>query len=259
MEKELKRILEKLNGQVKDQEKIKAFNQFYQLVQFKERLERSGLTHDLYIKGKGFKFLEFSYLDSKGNAKHTREILNEVKRWLKEEKVTSPFLILHGKAGTGKTMLALKLLCLFFDNRYSVFWLEKKYFDMMIYRFQEKDDFLEMLMDVQVLVIDDFGTGYETDYRFSMLFTVLDHRYLRDKITILTMNNDTSLFRAIDETKTTGAEKEMKLLWDRLQEKGKFINFDYPSLRNKQYRLYASKNNTIIPLQRGETSNDFHV
>jgi len=208
-----------------------------------KRLEVSGLTVKDYQEAKEFKFLEFYYY-SNGKTKHSKSIIQKVRKWWKEDRKESPFLILFGEKGTGKTRLAKKIaIAALKDKTLNVYYTDKKQIDKKIYDFDTKEEFLDFLMEVKLLVIDDLLTGYSSEFSFAQIYTVLDHRYQQGMLTILTMNEDIRKHREKKEY------EDINLLADRLEEVGLFIHFDYPSLRNKRW-IEAAKNGDIRHLQK---------
>lgn len=201
---------------------------------FVNKLKASGLSISDYKRLKNFKFLIFKYLN-----KSSQQIRDKVARWYKDDYREKPFLVLYGNKGTAKTTLAKKLVLLWL-NRSNALFIKKTELDLKLHNFDELDEFLEKLKIVNLLVIDDFGTGYDTDYKMSHIFAVLDYRYDNDLPTILTSNlNLTEETANIDETREKGFLKDFALLVDRLKEKAVFVEFDYPSLRDKDILAQA--------------------
>ena len=206
--------------------------------ELRRHVEGIGLTLKQYRDAQAFRFLEFTYTVG-GQQKSTAEIKERIREWICGGWRATPFLILYGRKGTGKTKLAQKLAILL-SERHSVYYVDKKELDLRLYDFNSLEEFIDTLKSVDILIVDDFGTGYSTDYKSAYFFQVMNYRYENDLRTILTTNIDLLTVRG-DETSLRGEEKDMVLLVDRLREKGCFILFDYPSLRRPEIRRQAEK------------------
>ncbi len=190
---------------------------------FIERLKDSGMNENLYNRFKNFKF--------ETPTENHRKVKDKILRWLKEIWVEKPFLVLYGNYGTGKTMIAGKIATILFDKKRPVYFTTKKDFDLKITNFDENvSEFIEDLKQRELVVIDDFLSGYLTDYRFSQLFSILDHRYIERKLTIITANEDLRKHKG---------NSDFERLKDRLFEVGEFIYFNLPSYRSG--KIYQKK------------------
>lgn len=221
----------------KKKKEFEAIERLEKLQKLKERIRESGLTEEEVRKLKDWKFLEFQY-----GSKHTKRIKDKIVSWIREGYKDKPFLILYGNKGTGKTTLAKKILVLKL-SKYSVHFITHNRFNLKLYEFDKQSEFLDYLIDVDFLAIDDIGTAKETDYNFSKLFMVIDERYALNKPTIITTNTTFEDVKQINETKVSGKDRELVLMLDRFMEKGLFIRFDYPSLRNPKLLKQAQEGN----------------
>ncbi len=182
----------------------------------KEGLKNCGIPVSLYSKWKNTKLITTS---------ENRNTLLAVKRWWESEE-KKPFLLLYGNYGTGKTLLAGKIAVKQFDKNRQVYFTTKKDFDLSITNFNEDvNDFIQHLKEIELLVIDDILSGYLTDYRFSQLFSILDYRYLTEKLTVITSNEN------LLEYKSSNADWER--LKDRLHEVAETVYFGFESFRRK--------------------------
>ena len=261
-----KKTLEELVKEIKDANSLEKTQQAYEKIakmeqqflkqekisQFKETLLASGLTFDDYKKAKNFSFYQFYYLKN-GKAKHSKFIIQKVRKWWKETRKEKPFLVLFGERGTGKTQLAKKIAitAITSKEKLNVYYADKKHIDKRVYNFNSKEEFLDFLMEVKFLIIDDLLSGHTSEFSFAQIYTVLDYRYQQGKLTLLTMNEDIRKYR--EENKYD----DINLLADRLEEVAEFVHFDYPSLRNKDFLKYAQKGD-IRPLQQRKENKNFN-
>jgi DNA replication protein DnaC len=116
----------------------------------------------------------------------------------KNSKVKLQGMYLSGKTGSGKTHLACAILNeLIFryqvDCRYVK--VSKDFLEVLKASYQRDSDFYGQARDIEselanieVLVIDDFGAQKDTEWSNSKLYDLIDYRYERDKLTLLTSN-----------------------------------------------------------------------
>jgi DNA replication protein DnaC len=123
----------------------------------------------------------------------------DVKYWLEEEKSgKKKGMYLTGNTGSGKTMLACIILNeLIFKHKLKCMYakISKDFLSALKDTYQRDSEFhgqernIEMeFLNVDVLVIDDFGVQKESDWANSKLYDLIDGRYEREKITLLTSN-----------------------------------------------------------------------
>jgi len=210
--------------------------------------EGMGLSLEEYRTILTWKFLEFNYLTEKREKKNTKTIKEKILWWLKGGLKVKPFLVLHGKMGTGKTMVAKKLVVLL-SRHFSAYFVDVKDMYLCFYEFDKLAEHIEFFCDVGVLAIDDVGTGYSTDYRFAHFFQVMNYRYRYYKPTVITTNMNLLETKG-DETKLKGEEKDMVLFVDRLREVGHFVEFDYPSLRDPEMMKMALTKGFVVRHQK---------
>lgn len=98
-------------------------------------------------------------------------------------------LLIYGEVGTGKSFYAC---CIANEiiNRYQ----EQVYFTTIptliaaLQSFDNRDAMLATIESVTLLVLDDLGAERETSFAEEQLFTIVDHRLLAGKPTIITTN-----------------------------------------------------------------------
>ncbi|AZU97831.1 P-loop containing nucleoside triphosphate hydrolase [Vibrio phage LP.2] len=150
---------------------------------------------------------KFSDLDS--STEKQEKITSRVKRWCEEfqdDKNKVPSMIMTGKVGTGKTLLASCAINHLIEsnitrgesmyyaplNRYKII----KLVDMvrMLKDTWRRDsdkseiDLLRHLSKLDILVIDEVGMGFESDTEKMFVFDVIDGRYQNELPTILISN-----------------------------------------------------------------------
>lgn len=201
-----------------------------------EKLEEMGLTETEYQRAKETPWLIFEYETAEGK-KSSLIQLRAIRIWLR--RLSPTFLVLHGNPGTGKTLLATKIMVRL-SEELDCYFLDCQKFHRKAYSFRNIDRYMEHLCSVSLLVVDDYSAGYTTEYQQSLFFSILDFRYRNDKKTILTCNRN-PLKMVGDAREISGIDRYMILMADRLREKGMFVEFDYPSLRPPHVRKMAEE------------------
>lgn len=124
-----------------------------------------------------------------------------------------------GKPGSGKTLLAciiLQELMLkyalpgrFVDISRQFFQRLKRSYDSTDESYGTEGQILDSLIDVPFLVIDDFGVQRNTEWESEMLYTLLDARYEKEHLTIITSNVQINDFATIAYGRIHSRIKEM--------------------------------------------------
>ncbi len=142
-------------------------------------------------------------------------------------------MYLTGAPGTGKTLLAciiLNELILRYgiDCRYAK--INKDFLSALRNTYQKDSNFYgqeknieEEFAEVEVLVIDDFGVQKDTDWANSKLYDLIDARYEKQKLTLLTSNQPLIDWK----------EKGEGRVYSRLCEMAKEIKLECPDYRMK--------------------------
>lgn len=156
--------------------------------------------------------------------------------WKKQNRVKQG-MYLTGNTGSGKTLLAciiLNELMFRYEVKCRYAKINKDFLNALKDTYQKESEFygqersLEMeFSDVDILVIDDFGVQKESDWANSKLYDLVDSRYEKDKLTLLTSNSPLSDWK----------EKGEGRVYSRLCEMAKEIKLECPDYRTKyQFR-----------------------
>jgi DNA replication protein DnaC len=143
-------------------------------------------------------------------AKHLQDILdytNEVKQG------TANLCFLWGKYGTGKTHLAVAALRKIIHDHidddgqgwkpYLVDWAEHC---SMVQQSWDKDDnevhlsegqLWGLMKTADILLVDDIDKGRPSEWAMGKLYEVMQHRYMRERATIITANHSIEQLQAI--------------------------------------------------------------
>lgn len=96
-------------------------------------------------------------------------------------------IIFHGPVGVGKTHLAAAIVNYGMKKHY-LFCIIQSTPEMFFHIRQQNFQFVNALMDCDLLVLDDFGRERATDFVQETLFTVINARYEKQKPVIITTN-----------------------------------------------------------------------
>lgn len=137
-------------------------------------------------------------------------------------------LIFSGKAGTGKSHLAIAIAQFIMTKRTALY---SNALDLvrLIRDTWRKDseatelEVLDMLGNVDLLIIDEVGVQYGTDNEQMLMFDIINRRYRDLKPMILLTNLGTA---GLSEYLTERS-------YDRLRENGKWVTFEWESYRSK--------------------------
>lgn len=108
----------------------------------------------------------------------------------------SPSIIMYGKTGLGKTHLSLAVADKIIKNGFSVVYdSAENLFSRLAdenfshgYNNSDKREFLESIVSVDLLIIDDLGTEMENRYYKSVLYNIINTRYIHSLPIIINTN-----------------------------------------------------------------------
>ncbi|MGZ4957332.1 MAG: ATP-binding protein [Methylobacter sp.] len=138
-------------------------------------------------------------------------------------------LIFSGKAGTGKTHLALSI-AQYIMPKHTAMYINAMDAVRMVRDTWRKNseksetDVLDMLGSIDLLVIDEVGVQNGTENEQVLLFDIINRRYRDMRPTILLTNLGTSGF----------SEFITERSFDRLKENGTWVKFDWESYRGRR-------------------------
>lgn len=174
-------------------------------------------------------------------------------------------LILSGKAGTGKTHLAIAIAIEAMKHkRGALFRSVPELLDELRERAKNHDDFFQLMhrcKNVSCLVLDDLGKQKTTEAGMDYLYQIIDYRYRNRKQTIITTNAF-----SIDELENRFNEGKIEPLLSRILENGdcavirSAVNYRYAQQLDElfeedenEYRLYGE---TGTPCREYEESEE---
>jgi len=103
-------------------------------------------------------------------------------------------LLLHGRAGNGKTYLSFAIANAIYNQGKAVMAISiSKLLAVIKDSFDNhgdlgESDVLNTIKDASLLVLDDLGVEYKTAWAYEKLYTIIDTRYRSSKPTIITTN-----------------------------------------------------------------------
>ena len=147
-------------------------------------------------------------------------------------------LILAGKAGTGKTHLAVAIaIYVMKHGRQAIFRLVSTMLDEIQSAIRDNGDYdglMRQFKTVPCLVLDDLGHENMTSARASYLHQIIDYRYVHELQTIVTTNA-----KNIAELCNWNKEEYMLPMVSRILERGKWLTME----NTEDYRQKRSVDN----------------
>lgn len=157
-----------------------------------------------YAKNEHRKQVEASWLNN-----HKKNVISTLPKRLasnfssynfnKVDDVQRQSVFIYGEAGTGKSVLSAYIYQKFVQELYVL----RGYFSGLTYNyiifpdfisemqndFNDSNGLLKKCCECDVLVLDDFGIKKMTEYTYSIIYRVINHRYLTFKLTIINSNH----------------------------------------------------------------------
>jgi DNA replication protein DnaC len=195
-------------------------------IQEQERIEKR-----LNQAGIPLKFRDKSFDNYIADTAEKQNALTIAKHYLEEFEEnfkTGASLIFAGKAGTGKTHLAMAI-ALGVMPKHTAMYLNALDAIRMVRDTWRKDsskselEVLNLLGSIDLLVIDEVGVQAGTDNEQMLMFDIINRRYRDSKPMILLTNLDKKGF----------AEYMTERSADRLRENGSWVAFNWESYRKK--------------------------
>lgn len=146
---------------------------------------------------RSFTFEDWQPIKQGGNEQTARNVANQAYKVMKELDVQLFNVMFYGKAGTGKTSLALAILAGLTEKYSKMFvslveWRDMTYKSFHDEKLQQQLAVVEKYMrEVDVLILDDFGKETQKEAKekvAGMLFRLADAR--KGKATIITSNDN---------------------------------------------------------------------
>ena len=144
-------------------------------------------------------------------------------------------MYLYGGTGAGKTLLACSIineLMFRYQAKCRYAKISKDFLNALRDTYQKDSDFHgqertieQEFADVDVLVIDDFGVQKDSDWANAKLYDLIDTRYEKNKLTLLTSNSPLSDWK----------EKGEGRIYSRLYEMTREIHLECPDYRLKHH------------------------
>jgi DNA replication protein DnaC len=209
--KEKSELEAKIKKQMEDQEKIE------------RRLNKAGIP--IRFRDRNLT----NYVADTGDKKASLTIARDFVENFDDNYKNGMTLIFSGKAGTGKSHLAIAIAQAVMP-KYTALYINALDAIRMIRDTWRKDSehsetqVLDMLGSIGLLVIDEVGVQYGTENEQMLMFDIINRRYRDSMPMILLTNLGTDGFK----------EYMTERSYDRLRENGKWVSFDWESYRGKK-------------------------
>ena len=159
------------------------------------------------------KFCEYTFQNDSGNNKKIIETCHKyVMKWSEVFK-DNIGLLFWGDTGNGKTFAAACIANYLIDNEISVCMTSFPAIlnDLSGFTVRDKNEYIDELCDVDLLIIDDLGCERQSDFAMEIVYSVIDARYCKKKPMIITTNV------MLDEMKQT-RDLRLKRIYSRILE-----------------------------------------
>lgn len=148
-------------------------------------------------------------------------------------------MILHGDTGTGKTFYAACIANALAERGVNVLITNiPTLITKMSHDFErEKEEVLERISKVPLLILDDFGVERTSDYTIEKIYEIIDTRYRSGKPLIITTNNDVeNWFKSTDI--------RMERIYSRIREMCS-ITMQKMAGKERRYEIFEKKREDI--------------
>lgn len=203
-----------------------------QYAEMKKQEEQEKIERRLNKAGIPVRFRDRSlenFIADSENKKTALAVARDYFENFRENYKSGATLIFSGKAGTGKSHLAIAI-ALGLMPKYTALYLNAMDAIRMIRDTWRKDseqsesDILNLLGSIDLLVIDEVGVQTGTDNEQMLMFDIVNRRYRDAMPTILLTNLNVQGFKDYMTERS----------YDRLRENGKWVTFDWESYRGKK-------------------------
>ncbi|MGN1411631.1 MAG: ATP-binding protein [Oscillospiraceae bacterium] len=181
------------------------------------------------------------YLYTIGMVQMLKDYANNFKVNQKDVNSNSPSIIMYGKTGLGKTHLSLAIADKIIQKGFSVVYDSA---DNLFSRLADenfnhgynneynnhKRKILETILSVDLLIIDDLGTEMENKYYKSVLYNIINTRYIRSLPMII--NTNLSL-------KDLGSKYDERIL-------SRILSYQNVEFFGRDYREISHKDNNLM-------------
>lgn len=151
--------------------------------------------YGIYFRNDTFDSIDFNKYDQKNvpvpsektYKEYMQSNIQKIQKCIENIRENPINILLMGPVGTGKTFLANCIANKALDQNLSIvnissIDLTNSFFD------KDRDETLQILYKVDLLIIDDLGSEYSSDYSNPNLFSIMDKRIIYNKPTIISTN-----------------------------------------------------------------------
>lgn len=140
------------------------------------------------LQSASYRTMNFENADmNKGNQKYIAMAMSYTAKW-ETVKQNNTSMIFSGGCGVGKTFVAGCIANELLDRDISVYMATMGDMLAQASNFDTVDEFMQRIVNCDLLIIDDFGAQRETDFAIEKVFEIIDKRVRSRKPMIITTN-----------------------------------------------------------------------
>lgn len=164
----------------------------------KEQERRAEIEHNRRTGIKDTKILQYTFENDKYPDSEASRRLRKYCAEYRQAYENNIGLLLWGDCGVGKSFYAGCVANSLIDNGQRVLCTTFPKILNGLFSAEDKNEYINDIVNFPFLIIDDLGTERGTDYALEQLFTLIDERYKSNRPTIITTNQNPRDMAAVE-------------------------------------------------------------